>query len=88
MLLAQTSISRIPSDFEIARSAVQPVPTGGYQLGQVEVAQGRHVRQHRLQVPRSERVEVELLQSREGIVGGKVPAALIAREQQMKKLVF
>lgn len=87
MLLAQTSISCIPSDFEIARSAVQPVPTGGYQLGQVEGAQGRHVREHRLQVPGGERVEVELLKSREGIVGGKVPAATADREQHSEKLV-
>lgn len=67
MLFRQAALFRIPADLEIARAAVEPFATGSDEFGEVQIAEGGHVREQRLQVPRRERVEVEILQRRERI---------------------
>jgi hypothetical protein len=68
---------RISADLKGGWPTVEPFSTGRDEFREVEVAERGHVREQGLEVPRGERVEVEILQRRERVSRrGKVPAVV------------
>ena len=74
VLLPQAALSRISANLKVGCPTVEPFSAGCDEVGEIEVAERGHVREQGLEIPRRERVEVEILQRRERVSRrGKVP---------------